>query len=144
MGRYLVGIVVAPTFGDQVTPFAVDKPVWIADTPGNRIAKAIAWLRENYARALRIEDLADHVGMSVSSLHHHFKGVTAMTPMQYQKQLRLNEARRLMLVENLDVGTAGHRVGYQSPSQFGLEYTRLYGLSPLRDLAALRTQAAAE
>ncbi|HTO33893.1 MAG TPA: AraC family transcriptional regulator [Pararhizobium sp.] len=115
-----------------------------ADSPGNRIAKAIAWLRDNYTRPLRIEDLADHIGMSVSSLHHHFKAVTAMTPMQYQKQLRLNEARRLMLVENMDAGNAGHTVGYQSPSQFGLEYTRLYGLSPLRDIAALRMQVAAE
>jgi len=115
-----------------------------ADSPGNRVAKAIAWLRENYVLPLRIEDLAEHVGMSVSSLHHHFKAVAAMTPMQYQKQLRLNEARRLMLVDNLDAGTAGHAVGYQSPSQFGLEYTRLYGLSPLRDVAALRTQVAAE
>jgi AraC-like DNA-binding protein len=115
-----------------------------ADSPGNRIAKAIAWLRENYARPLRIEDLAEHVGMSVSSLHHHFKAVAAMTPMQYQKQLRLNEARRLMLVESMDAGTAGHTVGYQSSSQFGLEYTRLYGQSPLRDIAALRVQVAAE
>jgi AraC-like DNA-binding protein len=114
------------------------------DSPGNRVAKAIAWLREHYARPLRIEDLADHCGMSVSSLHHHFKAVAAMTPMQYQKQLRLNEARRLMLVENMDAGTAGHNVGYQSPSQFGLEYTRLYGQSPLRDVATLRTQVAAE
>nr|WP_244506337.1 AraC family transcriptional regulator [Pararhizobium polonicum] len=115
-----------------------------ADSPGNRVAKAIAWLRENYIRPLRIEDLAEHVGMSVSSLHHHFKAVAAMTPMQYQKQLRLNEARRLMLVDNMDAGTAGHRVGYQSPSQFGLEYTRLYGQSPLRDIATLRVQQAAE
>lgn len=115
-----------------------------ADSPGNRVAKAIAWLRENYIRPLRIEELAEHVGMSVSSLHHHFKAVAAMTPMQYQKQLRLNEARRLMLVENMDAGTAGHRVGYQSPSQFGLEYTRLYGQPPLRDIATLRIQVAAE
>jgi AraC-like DNA-binding protein len=115
-----------------------------AESPGNRIAKAIAWLRENYTRPLRIEDLAEHCGMSVSSLHHHFKAVAAMTPMQYQKQLRLNEARRLMLVENMDAGTAGHTVGYQSPSQFGLEYTRFYGQSPLRDVVMLRTQVAAE
>lgn len=115
-----------------------------ADTTGNRVAKAMTWLRENYTLQLRIEDLADHVGMSISSLHHHFKTVAAMTPMQYQKQLRLHEARRLMLVENMDAGTAGHTVGYQSPSQFGLEYSRLYGMPPLRDIAALRTQAAAE
>lgn len=120
-------------YGPRLLSFAT------ADSPGNRIAKAIAWLRNNYMLALCIEELAEQVGMSVSSLHHHFKAVTAMTPMQYQKQLRLREARRLMLVENLDVGTAGHRVGYQSLSQFGLEYSRLYGQSPLRDVAELRS-----
>jgi AraC-like DNA-binding protein len=82
--------------------------------------------------------------MSISSLHHHFKAVTAMTPMQYQKQLRLREARRLMLMERLDVGTAGYTVGYQSPSQFSREYSRLYGLSPLRDLGATLERIAAE
>lgn len=115
-----------------------------AETPSNRIALAIAWLRENFSQPLRIEDLAERVGMSVSSLHHHFKAVTAMTPMQFQKQLRLHEARRLMFVEQADVGTAGYSVGYQSPSQFSREYSRLYGLSPLRDLNAARVQVAAE
>jgi AraC-like DNA-binding protein len=109
-----------------------------AESPGNRISKAIAWLRQNFTSALRVEDLARHVGMSVSSLHHHFSAVTAMTPMQYQKKLRLYEARRLMLVERLDVGTAGYRVGYQSPSQFSREYSRLFGRSPLRDVENLR------
>jgi len=108
------------------------------ETPTNKVAQAVAWLRQNFARALRIEALAARVGMSTSSLHHHFKAVTAMTPMQYQKQLRLHEARRLMLVERLDVGTAGYSVGYQSPSQFSREYSRLYGLSPLRDVGARR------
>jgi AraC-like DNA-binding protein len=116
----------------------------VADSHGHRIARAIAWLRENFAKALRIEDLAEHVNMSVSSFHHHFKTITAMTPVQYQKQLRLHEARRLMLLERLDVGTAGHRVGYQSPSQFSREYSRLYGLSPLRDVEAMRAPIAAE
>ena len=115
-----------------------------ADTPSNRIAQAIDWLRGNYSRPLRIEDLAERVGMSVSSLHHHFKAVTAMTPMQFQKQLRLHEARRLMLVERMDVGSAGYHVGYQSPSQFSREYSRLYGQSPLRDASAARLQVAAE
>jgi AraC-like DNA-binding protein len=82
------------------------------------------------------------VAMSVSSLHHRFKAVTTLTPMQYQKQLRLHEARRLMLVENLGVATAGHRVGYQTPSQFSREYTRLYGLAPGRDIEAARRQPA--
>ena len=105
------------------------------ETPTNRIAQAIGWLRQNFTRPLRIEELAQHVGMSPSSLHHHFKAVTAMTPMQYQKQLRLYEARRLMLTERLDVGSAGYSVGYQSPSQFSREYSRLYGRPPLRDVA---------
>jgi AraC-like DNA-binding protein len=125
-------------FGPRLLQIAV------TETPGNRIAQAIAWLRANFTRPLRIEDLAERVGMSVSSLHHHFKAVTAMTPMQYQKQLRLHEARRLMLMERLDVGTAGYRVGYQSPSQFSREYSRLYGLSPLRDVGAGREPIAAQ
>ena len=106
-----------------------------ADSPGNRIAKAVGWLREHFTEPLRIADLARHAGMSVSSLHHHFSAVTAMTPMQYQKQLRLHEARRLLWVERLDVGGAGFRVGYQSPSQFSREYRRLYGVAPSHDLA---------
>ncbi|MBA8881244.1 AraC family transcriptional regulator [Phyllobacterium myrsinacearum] len=115
-------------FGPQLVQIAM------SETPGNRIAQATAWLRDNFARPLRIEELAGRVGMSVSSLHHHFKAVTAMTPMQYQKQLRLHEARRLILVEHVDVGTAGYNVGYQSPSQFSREYTRLYGAPPLKDI----------
>ncbi|MNE22591.1 HTH-type transcriptional activator RhaS [compost metagenome] len=106
------------------------------DSQANRIARAINWLRQNFALPLRIEQLAEYVNMSVSSFHHHFKAITAMTPIQYQKQLRLNEARRLMLVERLDAGTAGHRVGYQSPSQFSREYSRFYGNPPLRDIEA--------
>ena len=113
-----------------------------SESRSNRIARAVSWLRENFHRTLRIEELADHVGMSASSLHHHFKAVTAMTPVQFQKKLRLHEARRLMLLEGLDVGSAGHRVGYQSPSQFSREYSRLYGVSPLRDVDAILSAAA--
>jgi AraC-like DNA-binding protein len=116
----------------------------MAETAGNKVAQAIAWLRQNFARPLRVEELAGHVGMSDSSLHHHFKAVTAMTPMQYQKQLRLHEARRLMLTEHMDVGTAGYSVGYQSPSQFSREYSRLYGISPLKDVGTARLPIAAE
>jgi len=101
-----------------------------ADSQANRIARAIGWLRQNFAAPLRIEQLAEHVNMSASSFHHHFKAITAMTPVQYQKQLRL------MLVERLDAGTAGHRVGYQSPSQFSREYSRFYGNPPMRDIEA--------
>jgi AraC-like DNA-binding protein len=118
--------------------------VALAEGQGHRVTRAVAWLRDHFAEALRIEALADHVGMSESSLHHHFKAVTGMTPMQYQKQLRLYEARRLMLVEGLDVGAAGFNVGYQSPSQFSREYRRLYGLPPARDIEVLRTPVAAE
>ncbi|OQP35296.1 AraC family transcriptional regulator [Pantoea latae] len=106
----------------------------LAERPGNKVARAARWLRENFHQPLKIDRLASSVGMSASSLHHHFKAVTAMTPMQYQKQLRLNEARRLMLVDRLDAGTAGYRVGYQSASQFSREYSRFYGQSPARDV----------
>jgi AraC-like DNA-binding protein len=116
----------------------------MAEGQAHRITRAVAWLRDCFAQPLRIEVLADHVGMSESSLHHHFKAVTGMTPMQYQKQLRLYEARRLMLVEGLDVGAAGFNVGYQSPSQFSREYRRLYGLPPARDIEVLRAPVAAE
>ncbi len=115
-----------------------------SESQGHRIARAVNWLRANFQWALRVEDLAEHVGMSPSSFHRHFKAVTAMTPVQYQKRLRLHEARRLMLVEGLDAGYAGHRVGYQSPSQFSREYSRLYGMSPARDMGIMRDLAAAE
>jgi len=109
-----------------------------ASSPANKIAKAVAWLRQHYTEPLRIEQLAQLVGMSASSLHHHFQLATAMTPLQYQKRLRLQEARRLLLVERLDVGSAGYRVGYQSASQFSREYSRQFGQSPLRDVESAR------
>jgi AraC-like DNA-binding protein len=101
----------------------------VADSPANGVAKAIAWLRKHYMQRLQIAELADHVGMSESSLHHHFKEITRLTPMQYQKQLRLHEARRLIQIERRN-GSAGYAVGYQSRSQFSREYSRLYGVSP--------------
>lgn len=105
---------------------------------GHQIARAVDWLKTNYAQPLRVEDLAREVRMSVSSFHHHFKALTAMSPLQYQKQLRLAEARRLMLAEHLDAATAAYRVGYESPSQFSREYSRRFGLPPVRDIAGLR------
>jgi len=95
-----------------------------------RIAKAIARLKTHFDEGLRIEDLADEANMSVSSFHAHFRRVTAMSPLQYQKQLRLQEARRLLLSESVDAATAGHRVGYESPSQFSREYRRAFGAPP--------------
>jgi AraC-like DNA-binding protein len=114
------------------------RQIALANSQSQRIAKAIAWLKRNYARPLRIETVARELHMSPSSLHHHFKAVTAMSPLQYQKQLRLQEARRLMLSETVDAATAGHRVGYESPSQFSREYSRLFGAPPVRDMARLR------
>jgi len=106
-----------------------------------RIAKAVGWLKNNFARPLSIEALASEVNMSISALHHHFKTVTAISPLQFQKQLRLQEARRLMLVEALDAASAGNRVGYESPSQFTREYHRLFGAPPQRDITRLRQRA---
>ncbi|WP_275976822.1 AraC family transcriptional regulator [Polyangium aurulentum] len=108
------------------------------DTQAQRIARAINWLKVHFAEPLRIEDLAREVHMSPSSLHHHFRAVTAMSPLQYQKRLRLQEARRLMLGDGMDASSASYRVGYESPSQFSREYSRMFGEPPARDLRRLR------
>jgi AraC-like DNA-binding protein len=108
---------------------------------GQRIARAIDWLRLNYSQPLYIEELAAHVQMSQSNLHHHFRQLTAMSPLQYQKWLRLHEARRLMLNERLDAANAAFQVGYESPSQFSREYVRQFGAPPKRDIGELRSQA---
>ena len=107
----------------------------------HQIAQAIEWLKRHYTLPLRIEDLAAHVHMSPSTFHHHFRALTAMSPLQYQKWLRLNEARRLMLTERLDAATAAFEVGYESPSQFSREYRRVFGAPPLRDITSLRHMA---
>jgi len=104
---------------------------------GHRIARAIQTIRENFDKPLRIEDIARLLHMSVSGFHAHFKAVTAMSPLQFQKQLRLQEARRLMLGEHLDAGQAGYRVGYEDPSQFNREYKRQFGEPPSRDVGRL-------
>jgi AraC-like DNA-binding protein len=104
-----------------------------------RISKAIGHLRENFDQPLRIDDIARELGMSVSGFHHHFKSVTAMSPLQFQKQIRLQEARRLMLGEALDAASAGFRVGYEDPSYFSREYKKHFGAPPQRDIAKLRS-----
>jgi AraC-like DNA-binding protein len=109
-----------------------------------QIARAIQWLKSNFTQPLRIDDLATQVNMSTSTFHHHFRSVTAMSPLQYQKWLRLNEARRLMLAEKQDATTAAFQVGYESPSQFSREYGRLFGAPPLRDITSLRLMATSE
>lgn len=110
----------------------------VTESQSHQISRACVWLKEHYALPLKIEELASRVSMSVSSLHHHFKAITAMSPMQYQKQLRLQEARRLMLEDMLDAGSAGHQVGYESQSQFSREYARQFGEPPLRDVGRVR------
>ena len=115
-----------------------------AGSQSQQIARAIDWLKSNFTQPLRIEDLASQVNMSTSTFHHHFREVTAMSPLQYQKWLRLNEARRLLLAENQDATTAAFQVGYESPSQFSREYSRMFGAPPLRDITNLRQMAAAD
>jgi AraC-like DNA-binding protein len=107
----------------------------------HRIIKAIERLRTDFDQPLRIEELAREFGMSVSGFHHHFKEVTAMSPLEFQKQLRLQEARRLMLGEGLDASGAGYRVGYNDASHFTREYKRLFGEPPMRDVERLRGAA---
>lgn len=109
--------------------------------PGSRdarISRAISWIKANYRDTLRVADVADAAGMSPSALHLYFKQMTQMSPLQYQKHIRLQEARRLILAEGMDAASAGFSVGYESPSQFSREYRRLFGAPPRRDTDRLR------
>jgi AraC-like DNA-binding protein len=108
----------------------------------HRTAKAIAWVRTNYAKPLRVEDLAKIAAMGVSTLHHHFRALTAMSPLQYQKQLRLQAARERMLMDGVDAASAAFEVGYESASQFNREYSRFFGQPPKRDIQTLRSPGA--
>ncbi|MBN3817592.1 AraC family transcriptional regulator [Paraburkholderia sp. Se-20369] len=110
----------------------------VAGSQTHRISRAIEWIRDHFAEPMRVETLAQVVNMSVSSLHHHFKHVTTLSPLQYQKQLRLHEARRLLLRQGGDVGSVAASVGYESASQFSREYSRLFGAPPMRDVVQLR------
>ena len=112
-----------------------------ANSRSRRIARAVDWLKSHYVEPLRVEELASQASMSASSFHEHFRAVTAMSPLQFQKQLRLQEARRLLLSEALDAASAGHRVGYESPSQFSREYSRLFGAPPAADMRRMRAVA---
>jgi AraC-like DNA-binding protein len=114
----------------------------LAGSRSQQVARAIEWLRRHYRQPLRIGELAAEVAMSASSLHHHFRAVTAMSPLQYQKQLRLQEARRLLISDPGDVASVAHRVGYESPSQFSREYSRQFGAPPSRDAEQLRRNLA--
>lgn len=122
--------------GDQGTHL---RQMALAGSQSQQIARAIYWLKSHFTEPLRIEELASQVNMSLSTFHHHFRTLTAMSPLQYQKWLRLNEARRLMFAERLDATTTAFQIGYESPSQFNREYSRLFGSPPLRDITSLRT-----
>jgi AraC-like DNA-binding protein len=104
-----------------------------------RISKAIGHLRENFDQQLKMDNIERELGMSLSGFHHHFKSVTAMSPLQFQKQIRLQEARRLMLGEDMDAASAGFRVGYEDPAYFSREYKKLFGAPPQRDITKLRS-----
>lgn len=112
--------------------------IGLKDSGVQGIAKAVSWLRANFSKPMKVEELAGLANMSVSSFHQHFKAVTSMSPLQFQKALRLQEARRLMLSTMTDAGTASWKVGYQSASQFSREYSRFFGSAPTRDIARMR------
>jgi AraC-like DNA-binding protein len=115
-----------------------------AGSQSQHIAGAIEWLKNNFTQQFRIDDLASKARMSTSSFHNHFRSLTALSPLQYQKHLRLHEARRLMLSESMDAANAAFHVGYESPSQFSREYNRQFGAPPLRDITKLRQMSAAQ
>lgn len=108
-------------------------------TQSNRVAKAILWLKENFSTNIKVEELAELAGMGVSTFHHHFRAITSMSPLHYQKQLRLHEARRLLLTEQTDASTVAYRVGYESNTQFTREYRRQFGQPPIKDVRSLLT-----
>ena len=122
---------------------AMLRQIALSDSRLSQIARTIGWIRRNYAESLRIEALAQLAGMSASSFHRHFKAATAMSPLQFQKQIRLQEARKLLLAQKADAARVGFAVGYESPSQFSREYSRLFGAPPGRDAAQLRANPAA-
>lgn len=135
----------APLVFDEILIRLLRSPIGVrvaqmgfAESSVHRLAKAISWLRANFSQPMKVEELAEMVNMSVSSFHAHFKSVTSMSPLHYQKVLRLQEARRLMLSAMIDASNAGRRVGYLSASQFSREYSRFYGSAPSKDIAKLR------
>lgn len=124
--------------GDQGARF---RQLAAMGTKSQQVARAISWLKENYSQPLRVDELAEIASMGTSTFHHHFRSMTALSPLQYQKQLRLQEARKLMLTDFIDAATAAFQVGYESPSQFNREYSRQFGAPPVRDITNLRQQA---
>jgi AraC-like DNA-binding protein len=145
LGRSGDAELLAPLMVDEILIRLLRSPIGVrvaqmgfAESSVDRVAKAISWLRTNFSQPMKVEDLAGLVHMSVSSFHEHFKSITSMSPLHYQKVLRLQEARRLMLSTMMDAGTASQRVGYLSASQFSREYSRFFGNAPTKDIARLR------
>jgi AraC-like DNA-binding protein len=151
----LIELVAQPEDAELLAPLVIDEilirllrspigvrvaQIGLADSGVQGVAKAVSWLRANFSEPMKVEELAQLAHMSVSSFHQHFKSVTSMSPLQYQKVLRLQEARRLMLSTMMDAGIACLHVGYQSASQFSREYSRIFGSAPTRDIARLRDQ----
>lgn len=149
----LMELMSQPGEADLIAPLVIDEilirllrspigsrvaQVGIAESSVHKIAQAVDWLRANYTEPMNVEGLAKLVNMSVSSFHQHFKAVTSISPLQYQKVLRLQAARRLMAATLMDAGTAGRQVGYVSASQFSREYSRYFGCAPTKDIAKLR------
>jgi transcriptional regulator GlxA family with amidase domain len=120
------------------------RQIGLADSRLTQVSHAIRHIRQHYARAISVEELAALAAMSLSSFHRHFRAVTAMTPIQFQKQIRLQEARSRLLADADDVAAVGYAVGYDSPSQFSREYSRMFGAPPGRDVARLRLVAPLE
>jgi AraC-like DNA-binding protein len=115
------------------------RQIGLADSDLSHVTRAISWIRDNFAEPMRIDDLARLSGMSTSAFHRHFRAVTAMSPLQFQKRLRLQHARSLLVTRPGDIAGAGHLVGYDSPSQFNREYRRMFGAPPGLDAERLRT-----
>ncbi|PYQ31418.1 MAG: AraC family transcriptional regulator [Acidobacteria bacterium] len=151
----LLKVITQPTDAELLASFAIDEiivrllrspmgariaHIGQAESGMQKMARAVSWLRANYKRSVDIPTLANLANVSVSSFHRHFKAVTSMSPLQYQKALRLQEARRLMLTTMLDAGSASRRVGYASASQFSREYARFFGAAPIKDIQRLREQ----
>ena len=151
----LLDLMGRPEDADLIGPLAVDEilirllqtpigtrvaQIGVPKSGVHRVAKAVSWIRTHFAQPITVEEMAASAHMSASSFHQRFKAVTSMSPLQYQKALRLHEARRLMLFQKVDANDACHRVGYLSPSQFSREYARFFGSAPTKDVARLRQE----
>lgn len=155
-GIRLLNLFAEPDEADLLVPLVLDEifirllqsdigalvaQIGVTDSNLQKVSRAISWVRDHYAQPMKVDQLAAQVNMSVSSFHQHFKAVTSMSPLQFQKELRLHEAKNLMLSKMMDVSSASMQVGYASVSQFSREYSRLFGVSPSKDARAAASPA---